>query len=112
MKTFLMMTGISRSDMEREVQCIACGATVTTRGTTTMYCEACGKRARNFQKKRYRKNAAERKKAGFDPIDPIHTCDSKERIELCLNCKKITCNTGTCEALRMLKKKRGIYDET
>ena len=98
--------------MEREVQCIACGATVTTRGTTTKYCEACRKRARSVQNKRYQKNAQERKKKGFDPIDPIYTCDSKERIELCLNCKKISCNTGTCLPLRMLKKKRVSYDET
>jgi hypothetical protein len=106
------MTGISRgSEMEREVKCVACGATVITRGTTTMYCEACRKRARNAQKNRYKKNAKERKKAGLDPIDPIYTCDSKERIEMCLNCKKITCNSGTCLPLRMLKKTRDSHDK-
>lgn len=75
-----------------DVKCAVCGDFFTTTSTNAKYCPKC----RN--KVSYRKPRPE------DEDDlAFHTCDSPERIAICLNCPKPKCVWGTCPLIRSTK---------
>jgi hypothetical protein len=91
--------------MERLINCQVCGKPVIAYSSRTMYCDDCGPAARRAKRSEYTRRSREKKAMegllGPKP-EPVHYCDSPERVALCLSCTKKKC-VGTCETLRNMK---------
>lgn len=93
--------------MARVINCKLCGNVVVTHGSRTLYCPACSDTVSRERKKQYalkRRMEAAWKAETESRVPEYHSCDSPERIALCLNCTRPRC-VGTCDDLRTLRKK-------
>lgn len=91
--------------MERIIKCQVCGKPVIAYSSRTMFCDDCGPAARRARRKESAKRSREKK--AMDGLlapkpEPLHFCDSPNRIALCLSCTKEKC-VGSCEKLRTTK---------
>lgn len=78
---------------ERIITCAECGVEVATRYSRTMFCPECAeRRSMEAIRKSNERKKRERMENRADPEEPIHLCDSPERIKVCLNCQKPYCN--------------------
>lgn len=78
---------------ERIIICEECGAEVVTKYSRTRFCKECAEKRAKIQYDQKlewlrQKRAMEDK---VEPEEPIHTCDSPEKIQMCLNCKRKEC---------------------
>lgn len=96
---------------EHPVTCAMCGLAFTTLGNSTKYCPECGKAVRAVQRKEsyHRLSNGIRRNNRPDMDDDVHTCDSPEKVAMCLSCTKPNC-TGACEMVD--KHIKGTYKKS
>ena len=75
----------------REQVCEVCGEKYIAFANRTKYCLKCRERAK-------------KKSVGQKRGATTHYCDTQERIDICLNCKKAVC-TGDCGDIRVTERK-------
>ena len=78
---------------ERIIICEECGAEVVTKYSRTRFCPKCAEeRAKTqYDQKLERLRQERAMEDKVEPEEPIHLCDSPERIQQCLNCTKPYC---------------------
>lgn len=78
---------------KRLIVCAECGIEVIATHNKTKFCPECSAR-RNMEsiRRSNERRRLERMQNDVEPEEPIHLCDSPERIQKCLNCTKPDCN--------------------
>ena len=76
----------------RMIHCADCGAETLATHNRTKFCPECSAR-RNLEhtKRSHERLRKERMIQGMEPKEPIHLCDSPEKVKMCLNCTKPEC---------------------
>lgn len=100
---------------ERIIICAECGAEVITRYSRTRFCLECS--ARRNMGSIMRSNERQRKERmenEVEPDEPIHFCDSPEKIQMCLNCKRKECTNclaGGVNPFSSKERRKQVYFE-
>ena len=78
---------------EKIIKCAECGAETRATHNKTKFCPECAAR-RNMEStmRSHKRRRKERMENRVEPEEPIHTCDSPEQIQKCLNCTKPDCD--------------------
>lgn len=84
---------MARKQKVRIIKCAECEIETLATHNRTKFCPECSAR-RNMEStmRSHERLRMERMKNPVEPEEPIHLCDSPERIQACLNCKKDDCN--------------------
>ena len=91
----------------RMIHCAECGVETLATHNRSKFCPECSAR-RNMEsiKKSNERQRKEREKNMVEPDEPIHYCDSPEKIQMCLNCKKKECTNCLCFGTPMATKRK------